>query len=114
MTYEQEILRILTQAGDKGLKTEKIAMHVFNACNSIFMPLDFQDVRMYVAQYLQKNAKAADSVIERGVGQGVYRLNLKSEQGQQISLQFAPHDEDRESTEEEKANMLPDTSLSLF
>ena len=36
--YDREIFKVLSEAGEQGLKTEKIAHHVFNACNSIFNP----------------------------------------------------------------------------
>lgn len=57
MNFDQEILRILTLAGDGGLKTEKIARHVFNSCNSMFTPLNYKDVHSYVSQFLIKMRK---------------------------------------------------------
>ena len=44
MNYDREILAVLTQAGEKGLKLEHIVRHVYNACNSMFTPLNYKDV----------------------------------------------------------------------
>ena len=42
MNYDHEILAVLTRAGEKGLKLQYIARHVYNACNSMFTPLDYK------------------------------------------------------------------------
>ena len=99
MTYDTEILRILTLAGKKGLKAEKIARHVFNSCNSMFSPLDYKEVHMSVLQYLTKNAKSPSSLLKKGEGYGVYRLNLKSPKAKELLLEFAPHDEKQQKEE---------------
>jgi len=44
MNYDHEIHAVLTQAGEKGLKLEHIVRHVYNACNSMFTPLNYKDV----------------------------------------------------------------------
>ena len=56
MNYDREILAVLTQAGEKGLKLEHIVRHVYNACNSMFTPLNYKDVYTYVSQYLVKSS----------------------------------------------------------
>ena len=120
MNLDTEILRILTLAGDKGLKTEKIARHVFNACNSMFAPLDYKDVHAYVTQYLIKNAKNRNSIIERADKHGIYRLNFKSKEIQQLMFQFGSSDDQvvGSSVPEKGENGLQDNSqdlsLSLF
>lgn len=106
--FDDEILRILTEAGAKGLKTEKIARNVFNACNSMFNPLDYEDVHAYVTQYLLKNSKNPDSIIEKAEW-GVYRINLWSKDASQLMLKFT----DNTDEPEEKAP-ADDKSLSLF
>ena len=110
MNYDQEILRTLTLAGDKGLKAEKIARHVFNACNSMFNPLNFKDVHAYVSQFLIKCAKDSSSIIEKGEGHGVYHLNFNTNKAQQLMLKFGAHIEEPESEEPE----APTGELSLF
>ena len=98
MNFDQEILRILTLAGDNGLKTEKIARHVFNS---------------YVSQFLIKNAKAPSSIIEKGSGHGVYKLNFKDELAEQLVLKFSPQKEQTDFDESTKANNSSDSQLSL-
>lgn len=94
MNFDDEILKVLTLAGDDGLKTEKIARHVFNACNSMFNPLNYKDVHGYVTQYLIKNSKDPLSVVEKGGGHGVYRLNFRAKLAQQLVLKFGAHNEE--------------------
>ncbi|MBQ6681172.1 MAG: hypothetical protein IJM78_02970 [Prevotella sp.] len=108
MVYDKEILRILTEVGSRGLSVAKIARHVHHACNSLFVPIDYDDVHRYVAQFLLRNSKNPDSIIEK-TDRGIYRMNLKSQETQQLMLQFAAHDED--TVQETPAE---DLSLSLF
>lgn len=112
MNYDQEILRTLTLAGNDGLKAEKIARHVFNACNSMFNPLNYKEVHAYVSQFLIKYAKDPLSIIEKGEGHGVYRLNFSTNRAQQLMLKFGAHEE--EKVKEEKEGTEEDQSLSLF
>ena len=116
MNFDQEILRILTLAGDNGLKTEKIARHVFNSCNSMFTPLNYKDVHSYVSQFLIKNAKDPSSIIEKGSGHGVYKLNFKAQLAKQLVLKFMSYDEPTESEVSDKTSdsSASELSLSLF
>lgn len=77
------------QAGNKGLKLEKIVRHVYNSCNSIFNPLDYKYVYGLVSQYLIKNSKNPSSFVEKGKGYGVYRINFKSSAMRQMVLDFS-------------------------
>ncbi|MCR5131042.1 MAG: hypothetical protein K6C10_06240 [Prevotella sp.] len=111
--YDQEILKVLTEAGSAGISVQKISRHVFNACNSLFTPIDFQSVHDYVLQFLQRNSKSAASLIVRAETRGVYKLNLDNQEGQQLMLQFA--EERASENEENKDNQSSiDLSLSLF
>ena len=89
MSIDQEIFRVLMAAGSNGLKLEKIARHVYNSCNSIFTPLNYKDVHAYVTHYLTRCAKDPGSLIEKGKGYGVYHINFKSVQVQQLMLDFS-------------------------
>ena len=110
MNFDQEILRVLTMAGSDGLKSEKVARHVFNACNSMFSPLSYKDVRAYVSQFLIRCAKDPASVIEKGEGHGVYRLNFGARETQQLVLRFGVHEDDVQP----EPPTGEDLSLSLF
>ena len=110
MNFDAEILKVLTMAGNSGLKTEKVARHVFNACNSMFVPLNYKDVHAYVTQYLIKNSKDPQSIIEKSEKHGVYRLNFNSKQTQQLLLNFLPH----ESVEERKNDQIDKGDYNCF
>lgn len=110
MNLEQEILKVLTLADGKGLKTEKIARHVFNACNSMFNPLDYKEVHAAVSQYLIKVSKDSQSPIVKD-SYGIYQINTKNHEAQQLMLRFSPHDSIEEAEEKLESE---DHSLSLF
>lgn len=114
MNLEQEILRVLILAGDNGLKTEKIARHVFNACNSMFNPLEYKNVHYSVSQYLIKCSKDSSSVICKGKGHGIYRINFKAQIAQQLLLKFRPHQDEQSDGSPKTAADSDDLSLSLF
>jgi hypothetical protein len=109
MNYDREILAVLTQAGEQGLKLEHIVRHVYNACNSMFTPLNYKDVYTYVSQYLVKSSKLQGSCVQKA-GYGVYRLNLATTEAQQLMLQFGSHPVPEEVSEKSSV----DSSLSLF
>lgn len=75
MNYGNEILFILSEAGERGLSVKKIARHVFNNRNSLFDEIAYDDVRRQVACYLSRNSRTAGSIVERTDVRGVYRLN---------------------------------------
>ena len=121
MNYDQQILQILTEAGDRGLSVQTISKHVFNRTRTFFVSPDLEEIRSYVQQFLLRNSKSAQSLIERTGQRGYYRLNtqgsldarqLMLQQGsldaRQLMLQFS----DDEPKEEEKPRQ--DFSLSLF
>ena len=104
MTYDQQILKVLTEAGEGGVSVQAIAKHVY------FQP-DFEEIRTYVQQYLLRNSKSAQSIIESTGRRGYYRLNTGgSADARQMMLQF--REERVEEKEEEKPQQ--DLSLSLF
>ncbi|WP_028898193.1 hypothetical protein [Prevotella sp. HUN102] len=108
MQYDKEIIRILLEAGEDGLSVQKISRHVFNACNSLFSPIEQKDVHAYVQQYLIRVTKNKNSIIEK-TQKGIYRLNLDNQETQQLCLQFTDEKEADNVQEKEV-----DNSLSLF
>ena len=77
----------------------------------MFQPLDYKEVRGCVSQMLIRFSKKSGSLIEKGDGYGVYRLNRKSKAAQQIMLRFADRQEDNKPEAKDKES---DTSLPLF
>lgn len=107
MNYEREIIRILTEAGSKGLTATKISRHVYNALNTFFSETDYDDVHRATLQFLKRNSRFTDSIIEK-VDRGTYRMNVNSAESRQLMLQFI------EDVPEPVKPPTADLSLSLF
>ena len=111
MTYDQQILQVLTEAGECGVSVQAIAKHVYNMNCTFFVQPDFDEIRNYVQQYLLRNSKSQQSLIESTGRRGYYRLNTEgSADARQLLLQF--RDEKEEEREDEKPQQ--DLSLDLF
>lgn len=108
--YDNKILEVLAEAGEAGMSVHKIARHVFNASNSLFEPIEFEDVHRYVQQYVLRCSRGADALLQNVGQRGIYRLNPNSAQSQQLMLMFR---DDEEELEEGKKGG-EDLSLSLF
>lgn len=77
---------------------------------TFFSQPDYEEIRSYVQQYLLRNSKSAQSLIESTGRRGYYRLNTTgSADALQMLLQFC---ENHEEKEEEKTQQ--DLSLDLF
>ena len=110
LSYDQQILSILTEAGEHGISVQTIAKHVYNMNCTFFFQPDYEEIRSYVQQYLLRNSKSSQSLIESTGRRGYYRLNTAgSADALQMLLQFR---EDHEEKEEEKPQQ--DLSLDLF
>lgn len=94
MTYDQQILRILIEAGERGLSVQAISKHVYNRTRTFFVTPDLQEIHIYVQKFLLKNSKSQQSLIERTGQRGCYRLNTTgSQDARQLMLQFADEQE---------------------
>jgi hypothetical protein len=114
MTYDQQILSILTDVGDKGISVQLLSKHLYNLNNTLFAPLEIEDIRNYVQQYLLKNSKSPHSLIESAGRRGFYRLNTQNNaDARQLMLEFKSHVVLEENIESEETNH-PDLSLDLF
>ena len=111
MTYDRQILRILTDVGDRGISVQLLAKHVYNQNSTLFFSPDLAEIRAYVQQYLLKNSKSSSSLIESMDQRGFYRLNTShNADAQQLMLEFKKQSPDEEK--EEKPQQ--DLSLDLF
>ena len=88
MNYEKEILHVLYEVGNGGLSVHKIAIHVHNACNSLFAPIAFADVHRDVQSWLLRNSRGVGSPVVRCGKRGYYAVNLSSSMATQLFLQF--------------------------
>ena len=113
MTYEQQILHILSEVGERGISVSLLAKHVYNLNCTLFSQPDFQEVKQFVQQYLLKNSKSSLSLIESTGRRGYYRLNTQNNaDARQLMLEFREEEIEMEEVEEEKPKQ--DLSLSLF
>lgn len=112
MTYDRQILEILSEVGDGGIGVRILAKHVYNMNCTLFSTPDMDEIHRYVQQFLLRNSKSPQSLIESTGRRGYYRLNTaNSADARQLKLRF------REENTEEKADDEPpvqDLSLSLF
>ena len=89
MTYDRQILEILTDVGDKGISVQQLSKHVFNKNASFFFTPNLEEIRSYVQQYLLKNSKSPSSLIESMGRRGYYRLNTQNNpDARQLMLEF--------------------------
>ena len=118
MTYDQQILDILTDVGEKGISVQLLSKHLYNLNTSLFAPLDIDDIRSYVQQYLLRNSKSPQSLIENAGRRGIYRLNTQNNaDARQLMLDFKNHiaeDDAADDAAEFKEVHHPDLSLDLF
>jgi hypothetical protein len=112
LNYDKEIINILGEANDKGISAMKIACHIYNDYNSFFDLVDFDTIYHYVSQFLMRNSKNPDSIIEKADSRGRYCLNLNSNETQQLMFEFENGTGDNNSEEEQKPSQ--DLSLLLF
>lgn len=108
MSYDEEILRVLYEAGQEGLPVSKIVLHVYNACNSLFCPIELETVRKYVVSYVRRNTCGSYSLLTKASRRGRYCLNPCSRETQWLQL-FA-----QDSDAEQHGGSHNDGSLSLF
>jgi hypothetical protein len=110
--YEQQILKILTDVGGRGISVSLLAKHVYNMNCTLFSQPDLQEVHLQVRQFLLRNSKSPQSLVESTGRRGYYRLNTQgSAYARQLMLDFRD-DEPEEDSESEKPRQ--DLSLSLF
>jgi hypothetical protein len=113
MTYEKQILQILTDVGEQGIGVQQLAKHVYNMNCTLFSQPDLQEIHGYVQQYLLRNSKSAQSLIERTGKRGYYKLNTQNNaDARQMVLAFREKREAANEEVEEKPQC--DLSLSLF
>ena len=113
MTYDQQILDILTAVGEKGISVQLLAKHVYNNNLSFFFTPNLEEIRAYIQQYLLKNSKQPSSLIEKMERRGYYRLNTQNNpDARQLLIDF--REESLPNDKEERPDTDVDFSLDLF
>ena len=94
MTYDRQILEILTDVGERGISVQLLSKHVFNKNASLFFSPNLEEIRAYVQQYLLKNSKSDLSLIESTGQRGCYRLNTQhNADARQLMISFKEEDD---------------------
>ena len=113
MLYDKQILQILSDVGEQGIGVHKLAKHVYNLSCTLFFQPDLHEVHRCVKNYLLRNSKSPQSLIERTGRRGYYRLNTKNNaDARQVLSEFRQHKAEKVEPKEEKPQV--DLSLSLF
>lgn len=105
--YTNEIISVLCEAGDNGLPIRKIALHVFNTCNTLFAPVLIDDVHHDVRLWLNANSQSTNSLVCRCDKRGYYKINTSSQAAQQLMLEFSD-DNSEPSLQEDHQNTEPE------
>ena len=115
MTYDKQILQILSTAGIQGMSVQALAKHVYNMNATFFSQPDLGEIRTYVQQYLLRNSKSDSSLIERTERRGFYRLNTsRNADARQLVLEFLPKEEKETELSDDNPVSYQDYSLNLF
>lgn len=75
------IIKVLDEAGDKGLPISKIVRHVYNSSNNLFDKIDMKDVRSAVIKFLHEHSRNTffgEPLFTKIGSRGFYRINRKS------------------------------------
>ena len=91
---------------------QSLAKHLFNENVSFFSSPDYEEIRSYVQQYLLKNSKLQQSLIESTGRRGYYRLNTANNADAQ-QLMFSFRNQQEESVDDTLGSSI-DLSLDLF
>ena len=111
MTYDRQILEILTDVGERGISVQLLSKHVSNKNASLFFMPNLEEIRTYVQQYLLKNSKSPSSLIESMDRRGYYRLNTQNNpDARQLMIEFR----EEYTIEEKEEKPSKDLSLDLF
>ena len=108
MDYQGEIVRILSEAGADGLSVKKISRHVYNASNTFFETIDFEEVHRFVSNWLFRKSRQSSPIVEK-TSRGVYRLLPHSAVLTQLKFAF-----DNETTADNEKPVQQDLSLCMF
>lgn len=112
MSYDQQILQIFTEVGERGISVKLLSKHLYNMNVSLFSTPDLESLMSYVRKYVIRNSKTDHSLLVKANKWGYYRLNTKKNaDARQIMLEFkSPKEQVEEVGNEEQ----PDLSLDLF
>lgn len=114
MTYDQQLLQILMDVGERGISIRLLTMHLYNLNTSLFSQPDYEALHSYVQQYVARNSRSSQSLLVATGKRGHYRLNTGgSADARQLMLQFREELQEG-GVEMEEQPQQQDFSLDLF
>ena len=112
MEYGRQILEILSETGAQGISVQNLATHIYNRNCTLFSTPDLTEIHKAVQQFLLRNSKSRQALVERTGKRGYYRLNTNnSDDAKQLMLEFQ---ENKQEDTEVAPTAPPDLSLDLF
>lgn len=109
-SFEREITRIFVEAGPGGLSIKKSAIHLHNSLNTLFCPVEFNEIYRFVTNFVHRNSHGKCPMLVTAGKRGRYRINrLYSEMPLLEQMYMAAEDIIIQDTAEK-----PDKQLSIF
>lgn len=109
---KEAVIRIMLEAGNKGISLRYLVLHVYNTCNSLFHPVSRKEVRDYVYHLVRNHSSLPTDPFER-IGWGRYRINLRSQKVVQAYIDFSG-EQNGDKVEEERQKQTDIDSPTLF
>lgn len=98
-SMKETVIRIMLEAGNKGISLRYLVLHVYNAYNSLFHPVSKEEVREYVYHLVRNHSTLPTDPFER-IGWGRYKINLRSQKVIQAYIDFSGEQNECKSGEE--------------
>ena len=111
-SMKEAVIRIMLEAGNKGISLRYLVLHVYNAYNSLFHPVSKEEVRDYVYHLVRNHSTLPTDPFEK-IGWGKYRLNRRSQKVVQAYIDFSGEQKECK-VEEERCKPTDVDSPTLF
>ena len=85
--YEEQILKIFSDVGRRDISVHLLAKHVYNMNCTLFHQPEMKEVVRETRNYVVRNSRGRQPILERTGRWGYYRLNSK---GQREAQQMLP------------------------
>lgn len=100
----EAVIRIMLEAGSKGISLRYLVLHVYNAYNSLFHSVTKEEVRDYVYNLVRNHSTLPSDPFEK-VGWGRYRLNQRSQRVIQAYIDFSGEEDERKVEDGKKIDI---------
>ncbi len=110
--YEQQILKLFSEVGRRGISVHLLSKHVYNMNCTLFYQPDIHDVVRETRNYVMRNRSGRNAILERTERWGYYRLNASGQRKAQQMMNDIKAEEGSQESGDEKPPL--DRSLNLF